>query len=90
MSVIRPNEITFFTQLTQVSAHDEVVKEQHAHTIFTVPCIKRKADWALRWIEDENSSFAERLIAFACVEGIFFSGGVTSARIDFMQHKLIG
>ena len=40
----------------------------------TIPCIKRKADWALKWISDKRSTFAERLIAFAAVEGIFFSG----------------
>ena len=39
----------------------------------TVPCVRKKADWALRWIED-SSRFAERLVAFAVVEGIFFSG----------------
>ena len=38
------------------------------------PCIREKADWALKWIEDKNSNFASRLVAFACVEGIFFSG----------------
>lgn len=46
--------------------------------IETIPCIKKKADWALRWISDEKSSFAERLIAFAAVEGIFFSGSFAS------------
>lgn len=40
----------------------------------TVPCVRRKAEWAMRWISDTERSFAERLIAFACVEGIFFSG----------------
>jgi ribonucleoside-diphosphate reductase subunit M2 len=40
----------------------------------TVPCIKRKAEWALRWIDDDASSFGTRLVAFAAVEGIFFSG----------------
>lgn len=39
-----------------------------------VPVIKKKADWALRWISDRRASFADRLVAFACVEGIFFSG----------------
>lgn len=39
-----------------------------------VPIIKRKADWALRWISDKKSTFAERLVAFAAIEGIFFSG----------------
>ncbi|CDO68703.1 hypothetical protein BN946_scf184652.g30 [Trametes cinnabarina] len=42
--------------------------------IDTIPCIRKKADWALRWIEDERSVFAERLVAFAAVEGVFFSG----------------
>ena len=40
----------------------------------TIPCVRKKADWALRWITDKNSSFGERLVAFAAVEGIFFSG----------------
>ncbi|KAF8130143.1 ribonucleotide reductase small subunit [Boletus edulis] len=42
--------------------------------IETIPCIKHKADWALRWISDRRSTFSERLVAFAAVEGIFFSG----------------
>lgn len=46
--------------------------------IFTVPCIAKKADWALKWISDTRSTFAERLIAFAAVEGIFFSGSFAS------------
>lgn len=41
-------------------------------------CIKKKADWALKWIHDKRSSFATRLVAFACVEGIFFSGAFCS------------
>jgi len=50
--------------------------EKRSHlfnAIETVPCVKKKADWALRWIT-ESTRFAERLIAFAVVEGIFFSG----------------
>src|SRR4051812_49448689 len=43
-----------------------------------VPCIKAKAEWALKWIADKNSTFAERLVAFAAVEGIFFSGSFCS------------
>ncbi len=46
------------------------------HAIETVPAVKKKAEWALRWIE--NGSFAERLVAFAAVEGIFFSGSFCS------------
>ena len=40
----------------------------------TVPCVKKKADWALRWIPKDAATFGERLVAFAAVEGIFFSG----------------
>ena len=43
-----------------------------------MPCVKQKADWALSWINDDDSSFAERVIAFAAVEGIFFSGSFAS------------
>ena len=39
-----------------------------------MPCVKKKADWALKWIADEKASYAERVVAFAAVEGIFFSG----------------
>uniref|UniRef100_A0A4W4G117 ribonucleoside-diphosphate reductase n=1 Tax=Electrophorus electricus TaxID=8005 RepID=A0A4W4G117_ELEEL len=44
------------------------------NAIETMPCVKRKADWALQWISDTHSTFGERLVAFAAVEGIFFSG----------------
>jgi len=44
------------------------------NAIETIPCVKKKAEWALRWIEDQKSPYAERLVAFAAVEGIFFSG----------------
>lgn len=43
-----------------------------------VPCIRKKADWAIKWIEDKSSTFAQRLVAFAAVEGIFFSGSFAS------------
>ncbi|QRV72494.1 ribonucleoside-diphosphate reductase subunit M2 [Ceratobasidium sp. AG-Ba] len=46
--------------------------------IETIPCIKKKAEWALKWISDQRSTFAERLVAFAAVEGIFFSGSFAS------------
>jgi len=57
---------------------DNYIKDSNEkHRLFkaieTVPVIKRKAEWALKWISSERS-FAERLIGFACVEGIFFSG----------------
>ncbi len=55
---------------------DPKEKDRLFHAIDTVPAVKKKAEWALRWIE--NGSFAERLVAFAAVEGIFFSGSFCS------------
>ena len=55
---------------------DEEEKDQLFRAIEVFPAIKKKADWALKWIESD--SFAERLIAFAAVEGIFFSGSLWS------------
>tara|TARA_B100001063_G_scaffold103545_1_gene96606 strand:+ start:587 stop:1561 length:975 start_codon:yes stop_codon:yes gene_type:complete len=61
---------------TYIQNKDEKMKLFHALDNF--PCIKKKADWAIKWIHDNRSSFATRLIAFACVEGIFFSGAFCS------------
>ena len=55
---------------------DPIEKDRLFHAIDTVPAVKKKAEWALRWIE--NGTFAERLVAFAAVEGIFFSGSFCS------------
>lgn len=44
------------------------------HAIDNVPAVKKKADWAMRWLSQKKATFAERLVAFAAVEGIFFSG----------------
>ncbi|WP_295791107.1 ribonucleoside-diphosphate reductase small subunit [Mucilaginibacter sp.] len=55
---------------------DPAEKDRLFHAIDTVPCVGKKAQWALRWIN--NGTFAERLIAFAAVEGIFFSGSFCS------------
>ncbi|SCZ87394.1 BZ3500_MvSof-1268-A1-R1_Chr2-2g04860 [Microbotryum saponariae] len=67
-----------YSLLIDTYIRDPVERQHLFHAIETVPCIKKKADWALRWIEDQESTFAERLIAFACVEGIFFSGSFAS------------
>lgn len=57
----------------------EPKQRQHLFdAIDTIPCIRKKADWALRWISDKESTFAQRLVAFAAVEGIFFSGSFAS------------
>jgi ribonucleotide reductase beta subunit family protein with ferritin-like domain len=62
---------------------DSLIKSEEQKTklfagIDNFPCIKKKSDWALRWINDKRSSFYTRLIAFACIEGIFFSGAFCS------------
>ena len=51
-------------------------KEKHdaLNAITTIPCIKKKADWARKWTSDKDSTFAKRLVAFAIVEGVHFSG----------------
>jgi len=65
-----------YALLIDTYVKDPVEKDRLFRATETVPCVKRKADWALRWIEGGN--FAERLVAFAAVEGIFFSGSFCS------------
>ena len=65
-----------YSLLIDAYIKDPNEKRHLFNAIETVPCVKKKADWALRWIA--NGSFAERLIAFAAVEGIFFSGSFCS------------
>ncbi|CAB3240149.1 unnamed protein product [Arctia plantaginis] len=48
------------------------------NAIETLPCVKKKADWALNWIASQTATFGERIVAFAAVEGIFFSGSFAS------------
>ncbi|KAI8821711.1 ribonucleotide reductase m2 polypeptide [Fimicolochytrium jonesii] len=63
-----------YSLLIDTYIRDPKEKEFLFDALETVPCIRKKADWALRWISDPSSSFAIRLVAFAAVEGIFFSG----------------
>lgn len=65
-----------YALLIDTYVKDPEEKDRLFHAIETVPAVKQKAEWALRWIE--NGSFAERLVAFAAVEGIFFSGSFCS------------
>ncbi|RPD67054.1 ribonucleotide reductase small subunit [Lentinus tigrinus ALCF2SS1-7] len=67
-----------YSLLIDTYIKDPKQREYLFDAIETIPCIKRKADWALRWITDKDSAFAERLVAFAAVEGIFFSGSFAS------------
>eukprot|EP00611_Tribonema_gayanum_P021422 TRINITY_DN4115_c0_g2_i1.p1 TRINITY_DN4115_c0_g2~~TRINITY_DN4115_c0_g2_i1.p1 ORF type:complete len:350 (-),score=9.92 TRINITY_DN4115_c0_g2_i1:520-1569(-) len=65
-----------YALLIDTYVKDPVEKDKLFHAIETVPAVKKKAEWALRWIE--NGNFAQRLVAFAAVEGIFFSGSFCS------------
>ena len=63
-----------YSLLIDTLVKDETEKTKLFEAIDNYPCIKKNADWAIKWINDNRSGFATRLIAFACVEGIFFSG----------------
>lgn len=65
-----------YSLLIDTYIKDNIEKTKLFNAIETMDCVKKKADWALNWID--NGSFAERLIAFAAVEGIFFSGSFCS------------
>ncbi|KAF5763939.1 putative ribonucleoside-diphosphate reductase [Helianthus annuus] len=62
-----------YSLLLESYIKDSVEKNRLFRAIETIPCVQKKANWAMKWI-DGSESFAERIIAFACVEGIFFSG----------------
>jgi ribonucleoside-diphosphate reductase subunit M2 len=67
-----------YSLLIETYIKDKMEKHKLFHAIENFPCIKKKSDWAQKWIHDNRSSFATRLVAFACVEGIFFSGAFCS------------
>lgn len=63
-----------YSLLIDTYIRDSAEKSHLLNAIDTVPCVQKKAEWALQWCDRENASFAERCVAFAAVEGIFFSG----------------
>ena len=67
-----------YSLLIETYIKDKEEKSKLFNAIDNFPCIKKKSDWAQKWIHDNRSSFATRLVAFACVEGIFFSGAFCS------------
>jgi ribonucleoside-diphosphate reductase subunit M2 len=67
-----------YSLLIETYIKDQQEKTRLFQALQHYPCIKKKADWTRQWIHSEEASFAERLIAFACVEGIFFSGAFCS------------
>lgn len=67
-----------YSLLIETYIRDSKEREFLFNAIETLPCVKKKADWALNWISSKNANFGERIIAFAAVEGIFFSGSFAS------------
>ena len=67
-----------YSLLIETYIKDTNEKDKLFNALNNFPCIKKKADWAMKWVNDKRSSFATRLVAFACVEGIFFSGAFCS------------
>jgi len=67
-----------YSLLIDTYIKDNSRKNKLFNALESMPCIRKKAEWAKRWISDEKSSFATRVIAFAAVEGIFFSGSFCS------------
>lgn len=67
-----------YSLLIETYINDKLEKDKLFNALEHFPCIKKKSDWAQKWIKDNRSGFATRLVAFACVEGIFFSGAFSS------------
>ena len=67
-----------YSLLIETYIKDSIEKNKLFKALENYPCIKKKGEWAQKWIHDNRSSFASRLVAFACVEGIFFSGAFCS------------
>ncbi|TFK14276.1 serine/threonine-protein kinase Chk2 [Platysternon megacephalum] len=67
-----------YSLLIDTYIKDPKQREFLFNAIETLPCVKKKADWAMQWIGDKQATFGERVVAFAAVEGIFFSGSFAS------------
>ena len=67
-----------YSLLIDTYMKDSAEKDHYFHALENFPCIAKKANWAKKWIGDNRSSFASRLVAFAAIEGIFFSASFAS------------
>lgn len=67
-----------YARLIDTFIEDENRKKELFNAISTIPCVAKKASWALKWRDSSRASFAERIVAFAVVEGVFFSGSFCS------------
>ena len=74
-----------YSLLIDTYIQDKSEKDRLFKAIDTIPCVAKKAKWALKWTADNESSLAQRLIAFAIVEGIFFSGSFCA--IFWLKHR---
>jgi ribonucleotide reductase beta subunit family protein with ferritin-like domain len=63
-----------YSLLIDTYIKDPVEKDRLFRAIDTIPAVREKAEWAIKWMDSKQASFASRLVAFAAVEGIFFSG----------------
>ena len=63
-----------YSLLIDTYIDNDLEKNHLFNAIYNIPCVEKKAKWCYKWMEDQNSTFITRLVAFACVEGIFFSG----------------
>ena len=70
-----------YSLLIETYIEDKKEKMDTFHAIQTIPCVAKKAEWAQKWIESTEEDFATRLVAFAIVEGIFFSGSFCAMRL---------
>ena len=69
-----------YALLLETYVKDPIQKRNLFGAIHTIPTVKKKADWAMKWIES-SASYAERLVGFACVEGFF--------QRQFLRHLLV-
>lgn len=67
-----------YSLLIDTYVRDSKERDYLFNAIDNLPCVKKKADWALNWISSQKANFGERVVAFAAVEGIFFSGSFAS------------
>jgi len=67
-----------YSLLIETYVKDNIKKEKLFNAIDTIPSVKKKAEWAIKWINDKDATLGTRVIAFAAVEGIFFSGSFCS------------
>lgn len=79
-----------YSLLIDTYVRDPMERAKLFNAVEHIPCIAKKADWCFKWIESKDASFAQRLIAFAIVEGVFFSGAFASIFWQKERGKLPG